>query len=76
MTCSRQPVVPIYLLYDKVYRRDVLAYAYDRCKANGEAAGVANQTFEDIDAYGTKRWLDELTKELTIRPEADRRAGG
>src|SRR6266436_1849499 len=55
------------LLYDKVYRKDVLVYAYERCKANGGAAGVDNQTFENIEAYGRERWLDELTQELKSR---------
>src|ERR1700684_3662852 len=54
-------------LYDKVYRRDVLAFAYACCKANGGAAGVAGQRFEDIEECGVERWLDELTKELRSR---------
>ena len=53
-----------YALYDKVYRKDVLVYAYQRCKANRGAAGVDNQTFEDIEQYGVERWLDELAQEL------------
>src|ERR1700756_2485962 len=64
-------------LYDKVYREDVMAFAYECCKANGGAAGVDAQTFEDIEAYGLKRWLDELTQELksrTYRPQPVRRA--
>src|SRR5258708_21227657 len=65
-----------YALYDKVYRKDVLTFAYECCKANGGAAGVDNQTFEDIEAYGAERWLDELTQELksrTYRPLPVRR---
>ena len=42
----------------------MLACAYDRCRANGGAAGVDGQTFEDIEAYGLERWLDELAEEL------------
>ena len=56
-----------YSLYDKVYRKDVLTFAYACSKANGGAAGVDNQTFEDIEAYGEERWLDELTQELKSR---------
>jgi RNA-directed DNA polymerase len=56
-----------YALYDKVYRKDVLTFAYECCKANGGAAGVDDQTFEDIEAYGAERWLDELTQELGNR---------
>jgi group II intron reverse transcriptase/maturase len=56
-----------YALYDKVYRKDVLIFAYACCKANGGAAGVDDQTFEDIEVYGTERWLDELTQELKSR---------
>jgi RNA-directed DNA polymerase len=56
-----------YALYDKVYRQDVLAFAYQCCKANGGAAGVDGQSFEDIAAYGLERWLDELAQELKSR---------
>jgi RNA-directed DNA polymerase len=58
------PAYRFYLLYDKLYRWDVLAYAYLRCKANKGAAGVDGQTFADIEAYGERRWLEELAKEL------------
>jgi group II intron reverse transcriptase/maturase len=54
-------------LYDKVYRSDVLAFAYECCKANGGAAGVDGQSFERIGEYGVERWLDELAQELKER---------
>lgn len=53
-----------YALYDKLYRADVLSHAYQRCRANGGAAGVDGQRFEDIDAYGVDRWLGELAQVL------------
>jgi len=70
------PGYRFYLLYDKLYRKDVLRYAYDRCKANQGAPGVDKQDFADIAAYGEDRWLDELADTLhkkTYRAEAVRR---
>jgi len=64
---KESPDFRFYALYDKVYRKDVLAHAYERCEANGGAAGVDEQTFADIERYGRERWLDELTQELTSR---------
>jgi RNA-directed DNA polymerase len=70
------PKFRFYALYDKVYREDVMAFAYECCKANRGAAGVDGQTFEDIEEYGVKKWLDELLQELksrTYRPQPVRR---
>ncbi len=70
------PKFRFYALYDKVYRKDVLVYALKRCQANGGAAGVDSQTFEDIEQYGVERWLDELAQELksrTYQPQPVRR---
>jgi hypothetical protein len=64
---KESPDFRFYALYDKVYRKDVLAFAYECGKANGGAAGVDGQTFEDIEAYGVERWLDELAQELKSR---------
>src|ERR1700675_2202780 len=64
---KESPGFRFYALYDKVNRKDVLAYAYECCKANGGAAGVDGQRFEDIEAYGVERWLDELAQELKSR---------
>src|SRR5437763_13187507 len=58
------PNYRFYLLYDKLYRWDVLAHAYQRCCANQGAAGVDGQTFQDIEAYGIVPWLEGLAKEL------------
>ena len=41
--------------------------AYRICQFNGDAAGVDGQTFEDIEEYGRKRWLDELEEELRTK---------
>src|SRR6266480_2764698 len=61
------PNFRFYSLYDKVYRKDVLEFAYRCCKANGGAPGVDGQKFEDIETYGEEHWLDELAQELENR---------
>ena len=71
-----EPEFRFYALYDKVYRDDVLGYAYECCRRNKGAAGVDGQRIEDIEAYGRKKWLGELANELRerrYRPEAVRR---
>lgn len=73
---KEEPGYRFYLLYDKVYRRDVLEFAYRNCKANKGAAGVDGVRFEDIEAYGEERWLGELAERLKTkdyRPEAVKR---
>ena len=73
---KESPSYRFYRLYDKVYRRDILEFAYLRCRSNDGAPGVDGQTFADIEAYGRDRWLDELTTELrerTYQPHPVRR---
>jgi RNA-directed DNA polymerase len=70
------PSYRFYALYDKLYRRDVLRYAFDCCLFNQGAAGVDGITFDWIEAYGQEKWLDELAEELrqqTYRPQPVRR---
>jgi RNA-directed DNA polymerase len=71
-----EPEFRFYALYDKIYRDDTLAYAYACCSANKGAAGVDDQGFEEVEAYGVERWLGELAQALreeSYRPEAVRR---
>lgn len=70
------PGYRFYTLYDKVCRRDVLEFAYLRCRANGGAPGIDDQTFDDIEVQGREAWLDALANELqegTYRPAPIRR---
>ena len=65
-----------YALYDKIYREDILAFAYAQCRSNKGAPGVDGQDFADIEAYGVERWLGELAlalKQESYKPDAIRR---
>ena len=55
-----------YLLYDKVYRLDILNHAYHRVQANKGAPGVDGVTFESLEKRegGVQRYLEEIAEEL------------
>jgi RNA-directed DNA polymerase len=66
------PAYRFYSLWDKVCRKDVIAESYRRCRANAGAAGMDGETFEQIEARGRERWLEELQKELVAGTYASR----
>ena len=73
---KNSPDYRFYALYDKVYRRDVLEWAFVRCLRNGGVPGVDGQSFDDIEKLGRDQWLDELAEELrneTYQPRPVRR---
>jgi RNA-directed DNA polymerase len=73
---KEEPGYRFYILYDKIYRQDVLDHAYRSCKANKGVAGVDGVRFEDIEASGEEQWLGELAERLKkkdYRPEAVKR---
>ena len=55
-----------YLLYDKVYRWDILSHAYRLVRANKGAAGVDGATFERIEEKegGVEGYLGQIQEEL------------
>jgi RNA-directed DNA polymerase len=73
---KKEPERRFHQLYDKIYREDVLEYAYRLVRANRGAAGVDGTTFEGIEALGLEGWLGGLGKDLrekTYRPSPVKR---
>src|ERR1700720_773171 len=71
-----EPAFRFYLLYDKIYRADILRHAYALARANAGAPGTDGMTFAAVEASGLERWLAGLRKELvskTYRPDPVRR---
>ena len=76
LKAKAEPNYRFYLLYDKIYREDMLAHGYALAKANRGAPGVDGQTFEQIETAGREEWLDGIRKDLrtkTYRPQPVRR---
>lgn len=61
---KREPKFRFYQLYDKIYRRDILLHAYERCRSKPGAPGVDGVSFKMIEAGGLMEWLQKLEEEL------------
>jgi RNA-directed DNA polymerase len=75
VAAKRDPVRRFHVLYDKVWREDILAHAYALSCENGGAPGVDGVTFAQIETYGVDRWLGELRegfgRDVTLRSPSD-----
>lgn len=73
---KNEPGYRFYMLYDKIYREDILAHAYELVRCNQGAPGVDGQTFEEIESRGLAEWLTGIRQELrnqTYQPQPVRR---
>jgi len=73
---KQEPEFRFYLLYDKIYREDVLKHAYALAKANQAASGVDGQTFEATESEGLEKWMEGIRKDLSdkaYKPQPVRR---
>jgi RNA-directed DNA polymerase len=61
---KQQPERRFTLLYDKVYRRDILREAWRRVKAHHSAPGIDRITIEAIEENSVERFLDDIEQEL------------
>jgi RNA-directed DNA polymerase len=62
-----EPGFRFYLLYDKVWRADILRHGYDLARARQGAPGVDGITFDQLEAAGLQDWLTRLGEELRTK---------
>jgi RNA-directed DNA polymerase len=75
---KQEPQFRFYVLYDRIYRQDVLLAAIAKVRSNKGAAGIDGITFEQLERQegGIVGWLEKLQEELrtkSYRPQAVRR---
>jgi len=63
---KNEPGYRFYMLYDKIWREDILVHAYEQARANKGAPGVDGQTFEQIESAGREEWLTGIRQELRV----------
>jgi RNA-directed DNA polymerase len=67
LKAKAEPDYRFYLLYDKIYRADVLRHAYELVRANRGAPGVDGVTCPEIEAAGLEDWLGGLAQDLRTK---------
>src|SRR6202161_4402128 len=64
---KEEPNYRFYLLYDKMYREDILAHAYALAKSNQGAPGVDGQSLLGIESLGLEEWLSGIRNDLRAK---------
>jgi len=75
---KQEPKFRFYVLYDRIFRMDVLEAAWERVRRNGGAPGVDGETIEQIDqsdqgAAGFLEGIQHSLRSKTYQPRAVKR---
>src|SRR6201995_1186224 len=67
LKAKAEPGYRFYLLYDKIYRPDILLHAYELVRANRGAPGVDGVTCAAIETAGREDWLAGIAMEIRTK---------
>lgn len=77
LAAKEKPTRRFHALYDKIYREDIMTYAWNQVKANKGSAGIDRMTILYVkETLGEKRFIKETCGQLkngTYRPSPVRR---
>src|SRR2546428_13762966 len=74
---KNEPGYRFYMLYDKIYREDMLSHAYQLARASQGAWGADGQSLGEIESRGLREWLTGSRQDVrnrTCQPQPARRA--
>jgi RNA-directed DNA polymerase len=67
LKAKSEPDFRFYVLYDKIYRQDILIHAYRLARANGGASGIDGVSFDQIASEGVTKWLAGIREQLRAK---------
>ena len=61
---KEEPEFRFYQLYDKLYREDILEFAYRCSRSKKGGSGIDGVSFEQIESESSEAWLGKVMQEL------------
>ena len=64
IAAKKEPKRTFGLLYDKIYRMDILMRAWEGVRKNNGSYGIDKVSIKDVEEYGVMNFLTKIQQEL------------